>query len=180
MSVNRYLLPLAALALLLGVFAVGLTLNPREIPSPLINKPVPAFALAQLGNPEQTVGTADFMGRVTLFNVFASWCVACRAEHPLLMELAKAGTVEIMGLNYKDTREDGLRWLAQFGNPYDVIAHDLDGRVGIEWGVYGVPETFVVDRLGVIRYKHIGPISPRDLDETILPLVRQLQQNKAG
>ncbi len=174
-SMRPYLVPVGVFVLLVVLLAVGLTLDPRLIPSPLINKPMPEFTLPNLRNPDATVSRADLLGKVLLFNVWASWCQACRQEHPLLMELARSGVVPIYGLNYKDKRPDALRWLDQLGDPYVAIAADADGRVGIEWGVYGVPETFVVDRKGIIRYKQIGALNKKLIQEKILPLVRQLQ-----
>jgi cytochrome c biogenesis protein CcmG, thiol:disulfide interchange protein DsbE len=177
MKALRFLLPLGFFVVLVGFLYVGLFRDPREIPSPLVDKPAPAFRLAQLDDPSKQLGTADFKGQVWLLNVWASWCVSCRAEHPLLVELAKANIVPVIGLNYKDTNALGRRWLADNGDPYKVSIVDADGRVGIDWGVYGVPETFVVDKNGVIRYKQIGPITQESLQEKILPLVRQLQKS---
>ena len=170
----KFLLPLAVFLGLVGFLAVGLNLNPREVPSPLINKPAPTFALQQLDRPEVMIKRDDMLGKVWMLNVWASWCVACREEHPLLVEFSKAKLLPIYGLNYKDKRPDGAGWLARFGNPYDASLWDIDGRVGIDYGVYGVPETFVIDKQGVIRYKQIGPLTPEVLEETIAPLVRKL------
>jgi cytochrome c biogenesis protein CcmG/thiol:disulfide interchange protein DsbE len=172
--VNRYLIPLGIFVVLVLFLGVGLRLNPREVPSPLINKPAPAFELPQLNQPDQKISAADMRGKVWLLNVWASWCVSCRQEHPLLVELSKSGAVPIYGLNYKDERTDALGWLREFGNPYVISISDLEGRVGIDYGVYGVPETFVIDKNGIIRYKQIGPITPEALSNKILPLVRQL------
>ena len=174
---NRYLIPLAIFVVLVAFLGIGLGLNPREVPSPLIGKPAPTFALAQLQQPERSFAQKDMLGRVWLLNVWASWCVSCREEHPLLLELAKSNVVPIYGLNYKDKRDEALAWLKQFGDPYALSISDNDGRVGIDFGVYGVPETFVIDKAGVIRYKQIGPLTPRALKDKILPLVRQLQQS---
>lgn len=172
----RFLIPLIIFMALIGLFAVGLQLNPREVPSPLIDKPVPAFELARLDAPEQTFSRRDLTAHpVSLFNVWASWCVACRQEHPFLMELARSGDIPIFGLNYKDERNDAIAWLKRHGNPYRASGFDHEGRVGIEWGVYGVPETFIVDAQGVIRYKHIGPLTPQVWRERLEPVVRQLQ-----
>jgi cytochrome c biogenesis protein CcmG/thiol:disulfide interchange protein DsbE len=173
----RWLVPLAVFGVLLAFLAVGLTRDPREVPSPLVGKPAPAFALAQLHDPARTLGTADLRGQVWLLNVWASWCVSCRVEHPLLLELAKANIVPVVGLDYKDKPEEGKAWLAAQGDPYKTSIMDIDGRVGIDWGVYGVPETFVIDKQGVIRHKHIGPVTAEALQKTILPLVRSLQQS---
>ena len=174
---RKLLIPLALFAILFAFLLAGLGLNPREVPSPLIGKPAPAFALSRLHQPERTLGTTDLKGQVWLLNVWASWCVSCRIEHPLLVELAKSKRVPIVGLNYKDKPDEGIAWLERFGNPYDVSVVDRDGRVGIDWGVYGVPETFVVDKAGVIRHKHIGPVDAAALEKTILPLVRELQRS---
>jgi cytochrome c biogenesis protein CcmG/thiol:disulfide interchange protein DsbE len=172
---KRYLLPLAIFLVLAGLLAVGLRLDPREVPSPLIGKPAPAFSLPRLDSPAQAVSPQDLRGQVWLLNVWASWCVACQEEHPLLVDLARQGTVKLYGLNYKDKRDDALAWLGRHGNPYLQSFSDTAGRVGIDYGVYGVPETFVIDRAGVIRHKHIGPVTPAALNDTILPLVRQLE-----
>ena len=170
-----YLGPLAIFAIV-GVFlGVGLTLNPREIPSPLIGKPVPQFQLAAVKGRTLGLASSDLRGEVSIVNVFASWCVACRDEHPLWMALARQNIAPIHGLNYKDKPDDAARWLGELGDPYRRTGADLDGRVGIEWGVYGVPETYVVDKRGVIRDKVIGAITPRIVDERLLPLVRRLQ-----
>ena len=171
---KRYLLPLIVFAVLIGFLAVGLNLNPREVPSPLIGKPAPAFALARLDDPARKITHTDLKGQVWILNVWASWCVACRQEHPLLVDFAKRSTVPLYGLNYKDKRSDGLAWLARFGNPYTASLFDIDGRVGIDFGVYGVPETFVIDKQGVIRFKQIGPVTPEVLRDQIEPLLKQL------
>ncbi len=157
-------------------FAVGLGLNPRIVPSPLIEQPAPEFRLPELHDPNRTISRADLEGQVSLLNVWASWCVACRQEHPLLMGLSAAGAVPIYGLNYKDERSDAIEWLAKLGNPYRAIAADRNGRAGIDWGVYGLPETFVIDQRGGIRYKHISPLDNGLLRNTVLLLVRQLQK----
>lgn len=167
-------LPLGIFIVLIGFLAIGLTLNPREVPSPLINKPVPQFKLPVLGSPEKFLGKEDLAGKVWLLNVWASWCVACRIEHPVLVELAKTNQVPIYGLNYKDKSPAAIAWLGNFGNPYVTSLVDGDGLVGIDLGVYGVPETFVIDKQGVIRLKHIGPVTPEALKDTILPLVKKL------
>ncbi|HHS83347.1 MAG TPA: DsbE family thiol:disulfide interchange protein [Gammaproteobacteria bacterium] len=172
----RFLIPLVLFLLLIGLFVVGLKLDPREVPSPLIDKPAPEFSLPELLDKEKTISTADLTkSKVSLFNVWASWCVACRQEHPFLVELARAGEVPIYGLNYKDKRPDAIRWLNRLGNPYTASAFDEKGRVGIDWGVYGVPETFVVDSKGIIRYKQIGPLTEQAWRETILPLIEKIK-----
>jgi cytochrome c biogenesis protein CcmG/thiol:disulfide interchange protein DsbE len=174
---KKLLIPLGVFVVLCAFLLVGLWRNPREVPSPLIGKPAPSFVLAQLHEPSKTLGPADLKGQVWLLNVWASWCVSCREEHPLLVELGRAKLVPIVGLNYKDESVAGKRWLAQYGDPYNVSVVDRDGRVGIDWGVYGVPETFVVDKTGTIRYKQIGPITAEALEKKILPLVRELQRS---
>jgi cytochrome c biogenesis protein CcmG/thiol:disulfide interchange protein DsbE len=174
---KKLLIPLVVFVVLCGFLLVGLWRDPREVPSPLIGKPAPAFTLAQLHDPAKTLGPVDLKGQVWLLNVWASWCVSCRDEHPLLVELGRAKIVPIVGLNYKDESAAGLRWLSENGDPYNVSVVDRDGRVGIDWGVYGVPETFVVDKTGAIRYKQIGPITVDALQTKILPLVRELQKS---
>ncbi len=171
---KRFLLPLGLFLVLAFFLAVGLKLDPREVPSPLVGKPAPGFQAPALGRPEITIKRDDLLGKVWLLNVWASWCGACRDEHPVLVEFARRKLVPIYGLNYKDKREDGLGWLNQFGNPYTESVFDPEGRIGIDYGVYGVPETFVIDRDGVIRYKHIGPITPEVLRDKLEPLLRKL------
>ncbi len=173
---TRYLLPLGIFIVLVVFLAIGLKLDPREVPSPLVGKPAPAFALPQLHKPEASFAPKDMQGKVWLLNVWASWCVSCRQEHPILVELAKSGIVPIYGLNYKDQRADALKWLQQFGDPYALSIVDAEGRVGIDYGVYGVPETYVIDKAGVIRFKQIGPVTQDVLEMTILPLVKELQK----
>ena len=173
----RYLAPLVAFIALAGLLYKGLSLDPRHVPSPLIDKPAPAFSLPLLQQPDTLMSNTDLKGEVTLLNVWATWCVACRQEHPLLMQLAKQG-VRIYGLNYKDKRDDAKRWLQMYGNPYLANAFDAEGRTGIDWGVYGTPETFVVDKQGIIRFKHIGPLTTESIDRDILPLLKQLQENE--
>jgi cytochrome c biogenesis protein CcmG, thiol:disulfide interchange protein DsbE len=173
--VARFLLPLLVFLLLAVFLGVGLTLNPREVPSPLIDKPAPVFSLPTLRDPQRAISAEALKGQVWLFNVFASWCAPCLEEHPHLMALASEKSVPIYGLNYKDTGEAALKWLGRHGDPYDGIVTDPDGRVGIDYGVYGVPETFVIDKQGVIRFKHVGPMTPEVIEQKILPLVRKLQ-----
>ncbi|PWB42094.1 MAG: DsbE family thiol:disulfide interchange protein [Rhodocyclales bacterium] len=173
---TRYLLPLGIFVVLVAFLAIGLNLNPREVPSPLVGKPAPAFELPQLHRPEAKFSPKNMQGKVWLLNVWASWCVSCRQEHPILVELAKSGIVPIYGLNYKDQRADALKWLQQFGDPYALSIVDVEGRVGIDYGVYGVPETYVIDKAGVIRYKQIGPVTQDALEKTILPLVAELNK----
>ena len=171
---KRYLWPLVIFVVLVGFLAAGLRLDPHQVPSPLINRPAPAFDLPRLDDPQLTVSTQDLRGKVWLLNVWASWCVSCQQEHPLLVSLAQTGRVPVYGLNYKDQREAALDWLARHGNPYVQSLSDPEGLVGIDYGVYGVPETFVVDKQGVIRHKHTGPVTPQDLSGTLLPLVEKL------
>jgi len=171
---KRHLLPLIVFVVLALFLAVGLSLNPRDLPSALVGKPAPDFRLPVLAAPEKSVTPQDLRGQVWLLNVWASWCAACRDEHPLMVEMAKSGVVPIYGLNYKDKRADALGWLARHGDPYVASLSDAEGRVGIDFGVYGVPETFVIDRQGVIRHRFTGPITPAALRDVILPLVRKL------
>jgi cytochrome c biogenesis protein CcmG/thiol:disulfide interchange protein DsbE len=172
----KFLIPLALFVVLLGFLAVGLKRDPREVPSPLVNKPAPAFKVAQLADTSKQFSPDDLKGTVWVLNVWASWCVACRVEHPLLLEFGRAQVVPLIGLDYKDQRPDALKYLQQQGNPFDLTAVDADGRVGIDYGVYGVPETYVIDKAGVIRHKHIGPITPDDLQKTLLPLINELKK----
>jgi cytochrome c biogenesis protein CcmG, thiol:disulfide interchange protein DsbE len=170
----RFIIPLGLFALLVFFLFRGLSLDPRKVPSPLIDKPAPAFALTRLDDPAKTIARDDMLGKVWMLNVWASWCVACREEHPTLVAFSRTKALPIIGLNYKDTRPDGLGWLNRFGDPYDASIFDQDGRVGIDFGVYGVPETFVIDKKGVIRFKHIGPLTPEIVQTRIQPLVKAL------
>lgn len=172
---SRYLAPLVLFLALVALFVAGLQRNPREVPSPLVGRPAPEFTLPRLSGPGEISGDTLRQHPVVLLNVWASWCTACRQEHPFLMELARRGAIPIYGLNYKDERGDAEKWLAQFGNPYTASAFDHEGRVGIDWGVYGVPETFVVDGRGVIRYKHIGPLGPEAWERDIAPVIERLK-----
>ena len=176
----RYLIPLGIFLVMVVFLAIGLGRDPREVPSPLINKAAPTFRLPQLQEPSKTFSAEDMRGKVWVLNVWASWCVSCRDEHPLLMEYAKSGAVPIYGLNWKDKRDDALAWLAEFGNPYVLNAADLDGRVAIDYGVYGAPETYLIDQSGVIRFKQIGPLTPDVWQQKFLPLVQQLNREGAG
>lgn len=193
---KRFLIPIVLFVILLGFLAVGLRLDPREVPSPLVGKPAPVFQLMQLDAPDKTFAPADMKGKVWLLNVWATWCVSCRAEHALLVRFAKQSGLPIVGLNYKEVRGDGetdmtkltpeaeqtwvrqraQSWLAERGNPYVLTALDIDGRAGIDYGVYGVPETYVIDAAGIIRYKQIGPITPEAIDKKILPLIKELSR----
>jgi cytochrome c biogenesis protein CcmG, thiol:disulfide interchange protein DsbE len=168
-------LPLAFIALLV-LLAVGLQLNPRIVPSPLVGKAAPHFELPLLAEPDKRFSQKEMLGKVWLMNVWASWCPPCLVEHPVITDLAK--TIPVVGLNYKDAREDALPWLKRNGNPYQVIVQDAAGRIGIDYGVYGVPETYVIDRTGVIRYKHVGPVTPEVAKEKLLPLLKELDAGR--
>ncbi|HEV2835366.1 MAG TPA: DsbE family thiol:disulfide interchange protein [Pyrinomonadaceae bacterium] len=172
----RYLIPLGLFLVLVVFLAIGLGRDPHEVPSPLINKAAPTFRLPQLKDPSKTFSAEDMRGKVWVLNVWASWCIACRDEHPFLFEYAKSGAVPIYGLNYKDKRDDALAWLGEFGDPYVLSAVDLDGRVAIDYGVYGAPETYVVDKKGTIRLKHVGPVTPDVWSQNVLPLVQELNR----
>ncbi|MEW6689680.1 MAG: DsbE family thiol:disulfide interchange protein [Pseudomonadota bacterium] len=173
---KRFLWPLGLFLVIVGFLAAGLWLNPREVPSPLVGKPAPAFELPVLHQPEKRFVPAEMRGQVWLLNVWASWCVSCRDEHPVLVELANRKELPILGLNYKDKTNDALEWLKRFGDPYQLSVVDADGRIGIDYGVYGVPETYLIDREGVIRYKRIGPLTRPIVEEKLLPLARTLQK----
>ena len=170
----RYLVPLAGFVILAGFLLKGLWLDPRLVPSPLIDKPAPEFRLTQVADASKVVTREDMLGKVWLLNVWSSWCVSCREEHPVLVDFSKSGIVPIYGLDYKDTRDAALKSLDVMGNPYQVTLFDPDGRTGIDYGVTGVPETYVIDKAGTIRYKQIGPITPSILHEKILPLLKKL------
>ena len=192
---NRFLWPLIGFIVLIVLLAVGLNLDPREVPSPLVGKPAPAFSLSKLGSDEK-FSPQDMQGKVWLLNVWSTWCVSCRHEHPMLVQMAKSQTVTLIGLNYKEVRGDASfdmskinaeaektmatqrasAWLQRHGNPYALSALDLDGRVGIDYGVYGVPETYVIDKAGIIRLKHTGPITPEVFSSKLLPLVKELNR----
>ncbi len=176
---TRFLLPIGLFLVIVLLLGVGLTLDPRKVPSPLIDKPAPDFALPRLDDTAVTLRPADLAGRVWVLNVWASWCVSCRAEHEVLKQLAARELAPIVGLNYKDQNDDARQWLRRLGDPYYASIVDADGKAGLDWGVYGVPETFVIDHRGVIRYKHIGPVTSADLQQTIVPLLEQLTKDKA-
>ena len=173
----KFLIPLVLFVVLVGFLAVGLKRDPREVPSPLVNKPAPQFNLTQLAQADQQFSPAALKGRVWILNVWASWCVACREEHPVLMDFARQQMVPLIGLDYRDQRKDALGVLRQNGNPYDIVAFDGDGRVGIDYGVYGVPESYLIDKNGVIRYKQIGPVTPEVLQKTLIPLINELNKS---
>jgi len=170
----RFAIPLTVFVLIVGLLAYGLGLDPKKVPSPLIGKPAPAFSLARLDAPAQLITQTDLLGQVWVLNVWASWCVSCRAEHEVITVLSKQKLASVIGLNYKDVPTDARKWLEQFGDPYTTSIMDVEGRVGIDWGVYGVPETFIIDQQGLIRYKHIGPVTMESLEAEILPLLREL------
>ena len=171
----RYLVPLAIFMVLVAFLYRGLSLDPKRVPSPLVGKPMPAFSLPRLQDPAATLSDTDLKGKVSILNIWATWCVSCRAEHKVLLLLANSNKVDIYGLNYKDERDKAKQWLVQLGDPYVANAFDADGRTGIDWGVYGAPETFIMDRQGIIRHKHIGPLSVDALNNEILPLIAELQ-----
>jgi cytochrome c biogenesis protein CcmG/thiol:disulfide interchange protein DsbE len=171
----RYLVPLGIFLVLVAFLYRGLSLDPKLVPSPLVGKPMPAFTLTRLQDPNTTISDTDIKGKVAVLNIWATWCVSCRAEHGALLELAKTGKVDIYGLNYKDERAAAQQWLRQLGDPYVANAFDDTGRVGIDWGVYGAPETFVIDSQGIIRHKHVGPLTAEVINEQILQLVAKLQ-----
>lgn len=171
----RYLVPLAIFFILVVFLFRGLSLDPKRVPSPLVGKPMPEFSLPRLKDPAATLSDSDLKGKVSVLNIWATWCVSCRAEHKVLLQLARDSTVDIYGLNYKDDRAAAQQWLRQLGDPYVANAFDADGRTGIDWGVYGAPETFIMDKQGTIRHKHIGPLTMDALNTTILPLLAELQ-----
>lgn len=173
---TRFVIPLGLFVVLVAFLAIGLRKDPHEVPSPLINKAAPPFQLPQLKDPGQTFSAEQMRGRVWLLNVWASWCFSCRDEHPFLLQYARSGVVPIYGFNYKDKREDALSWLGELGDPYVLSVSDFDGRVGIDYGVYGAPETYLIDRDGIIRFKHVGPVTPDVWQKNILPLVQQLNK----
>lgn len=172
----RFILPFVVFMILAAFMYVGLGLNPHEVPSPLVGKPAPAFTLPQLHDPKKQFSSQDMKGKVWMLNVWASWCVSCKEEHSLLVALAEQKILPIYGLDYKDKREDAELWLKKGGDPYTLVVMDSEGRIGIDYGVYGVPETYVIDKKGVIRHKQIGPITSQSLSETILPLVAKLEK----
>ena len=193
---NRFLWPLICFALLVVLLAFGLSLNPRDVPSPLVGKPAPMFRLERLETPGESFSPQDMLGKVWLLNVWSTWCISCRQEHPVLLEMAKNPAVTLIGVNYKEVRGDGAldadkiapdaeitlalerasAWLRKHGNPYRLSVLDLDGRVGIDYGVYGVPETYLIDKAGIIRLKQTGPITPDVFASKILPLLTELSK----
>jgi len=171
------LIPFIIFVVLIVVLGIGLRLDPREVPSPLINKPAPDFDLPTLDNPAISIKKQDLLGKVYLLNVWASWCVSCRQEHNVLVNLGRSGLLKIYGLNYKDKNYDAQQWLRNFSNPYQAVIVDENGRTGIDYGVYGVPESYLIDKKGIIRYKYIGPLTPQLVKDHLLPLVNQLNNN---
>jgi len=172
----RLSLVIAGFLVLVGLLAAGLQLNPREVPSPLIGKPAPAFELPLLHQPDKRFSQKDMLGTVWVMNVWASWCPPCLVEHPVVSAFAASGIAPVVGLNYKDAREDALPWLKRNGDPFKVTVYDAAGRIAIDYGVYGVPETYVIDRNGIIRYKHIGPLTPQVADKKLRPLIQELSK----
>jgi len=171
----KFLIPLIAFFVLVALLFAGLSNDPRRVPSPLVGKPAPAFELPRLSDPSVTFKPQVLLGKVWALNIWASWCAGCRTEHPVLNELARQDLISIVGFNYKDTNAQAQAWLNQYGNPYRLVVTDQKGTVGFDYGVYGVPETFFIDKQGIIRYKHIGPISYKDLTEKIIPLIKELK-----
>jgi cytochrome c biogenesis protein CcmG/thiol:disulfide interchange protein DsbE len=167
----RYLAPLVILVIMIGIFIVGLQRDPTILPSPFLDKPAPQFDLPRLKNLDERVSSSDYAGKVALVNVWATWCVGCRQEHAFLLQLAAEKTVPIYGLNWRDRRQDALEWLEQLGDPYVACAYDADGRVGIDWGVYGAPETFLISKDGRVLHKHLGPLSSLLWERDFVPLI---------
>lgn len=172
---SKFLLPLLAFLLLVGIFVIGLTKDPSRIPSPLLGNPAPEYSLPSLQDTDEQVGSADFAGHTSLVNIWATWCPGCRQEHGFLMELAEENVLPIYGLNWRDNRPDALQWLRTLGNPYATTAFDPDGRVGIDWGAYGAPETFLVDKNGIVVHKHIAPLTREIWERDFVPLIEQLE-----
>ncbi len=172
----KFLIPLLLFLVIAGFLGVGLVLDPKEVPSPLVGKPAPELSLPALDNPGRIVTTEEFLGKPWMLNVWATWCVSCRAEHRVLVDMSRHTDIPVVGLDYKDDAEAAKQWLRQLGNPYVVTAFDEKGRIAIDWGVYGTPETYLIDKKGIIRYKQIGPINVEILETKILPLIKQLQE----
>ena len=173
---KRTLIPLFAFLILVVFLGIGLTKDPRKLPSPFIGKAAPAFTLPQLHDLNKTFSPKEMLGKVWILNVWASWCVSCRAEHQVLNALINNNSVNLIGLNYKDEVADARGWLKRYGNPYKITVSDLEGLAGIEWGVYGVPETFIIDKKGIVRLKHTGPVTNKDVYEEIMPLINSLEK----
>ena len=172
----RFILPLMAFLVMVIFLGIGLKLDPHDVPSPLINKPAPVFTLPQLHEPQKTFSPADMKGKVWLLNVWASWCVSCRQEHVYLTEFARDSSMNLMGLNYKDEPAAAMQWLERLGNPYKISISDIDGMAGLDWGVYGVPETFIIDKKGIVRHKQTGPVDPTILQTISMPLIEQINR----
>ncbi len=170
----RYILPAAIFAVLVGFFWIGLSKDPSEVPSPFIGKPAPTFSVPELSDPQTTVSNSDLRGRPTVFNVWATWCVGCRQEHETLMQLAAMNVVPIYGLNYRDNRQEALRWLKGLGDPYAAVGYDPEGAAGLDWGVYGAPETFLLDPTGIVVYKHLGPMTMRVWRDEFMPRIQAM------
>jgi cytochrome c biogenesis protein CcmG/thiol:disulfide interchange protein DsbE len=175
----RYLLPLGVFIALVLLLGAGLGLNPRLVPSPLVGKPLPDFTLAQLREPARSLTRNDLTGKVSLLNAWATWCVECRREHPVLVNIARQGEIPVYGLNYKDQRAEAVEWLHRLGDPYVASGFDADGRVGIDLGVYGLPETFLVDPQGMIVHKHIGPINDEIWQRDFVPVIQRLRSGSS-
>ena len=173
---NRALLPLLGFIILVVFLGIGLTKDPRKLPSTFIGKTAPTFNLPQLHDLKKNFSPKEMLGKVWLLNVWASWCVSCRAEHPVLNRMIQNNKVNLIGLNYKDEVADARGWLARYGDPYQLSISDLEGLVGIDWGVYGVPETFIIDKKGIVRLKHTGPVTNRDVSEKLIPLIKILEK----
>ncbi|NEV62947.1 DsbE family thiol:disulfide interchange protein [Thiorhodococcus minor] len=179
-SATRALIPLGIFLALAALLFYGLQLDPRKIPSPLVDKPAPDFTLESLKDPSQTLTKDVLLGKVSLVNVWASWCPSCRQEHGELMRIARRNpSIQVVGFNWKDTRPEALQMLTQFGDPYAVSIYDPNNHSGIDWGVYGAPETFIVDAEGIIRHKHVGPIDAQVWEQEIRPIVEQYQAKKS-
>jgi cytochrome c biogenesis protein CcmG/thiol:disulfide interchange protein DsbE len=176
----RFLIPVALFAVLGGFLYKGLYSDPRAIPSPFIGKPAPTFSLTSLEDPQKTIGSADLVGKMYLLNVWSTWCAPCRQEHPALLEIARSGVVPLVGLNYKDDPVAARRFLNERGNPFIANGSDVDGRVGIDWGVYGQPESFLVDTDGTVLFKYISPITPEVWEKEFLPRIQARQQKGGG
>ena len=171
---NRFLLPLIAVVVLIPILILGLNTDPSKLPSPYIGKPAPQFELPGLKDPSTTVSTANLKGRMTLVNIWATWCVGCRAEHAYLMQLAEQGAIPIYGINWRDTREQALNWLTQLGDPYVASGFDADARVGIDWGAYGAPETFLVSPEGIVLFRFAGPLNQTIWEREFLPRIAEV------
>jgi cytochrome c biogenesis protein CcmG/thiol:disulfide interchange protein DsbE len=171
----KFLLPLSVGLVLIAMFFFGLQQDPSRIPSPLLEKPAPQFSLQSLQDPTVMVGSANYANQMVLVNIWATWCPGCRQEHGFLLELANEGAIPIFGLNWRDNRPDALQWLQALGDPYVASAYDVDGRVGIDWGAYGAPETFLVDKNGIVIYKHIAPLTREIWERDFVPLIEQTE-----